>query len=287
VHAKTEHGHTALHLAVESGVLSSVALCLTSGADVNAATNFEKNTPLHMAVQDGKKAIALYLMDMGADVNARNAVGRSPLHLSAASGRVDLAHALVLKGADGDMFDAHGWSVRQIAEYNGFRDLEEYLVRMKLTVSQSVLKELPPAEWQSSIWDEVVGQYADKRDRLQNQQERAEAGANRRKLLAPPVPDSDSSISISSAKASMASTLNGMLMSRKHTAPLRLESNTASNTPQTAAERKQRAASNILKHVPSSVPRHSTADSVAMTVARSPKTVPDNFSVISEMTFNN
>lgn len=211
----TEHGHTPLHLAVESGVLSSVALCVQSGAKVDAATHFEKHTALHMAVQAGKRAITLYLIDVGAHVNCRNAVGRTPLHMSAALGRTDIANALLLNGADGDAMDDHGWTARQIAEFNGHRDFEEFMVRSKLTVSQSVIKELPPAEWHSSIWSEVVDQFGKKKEQMRVEQERERAAEARSRRQAPTVVDEFRS------EDSCTATLKKMLMSPKKSITMR------------------------------------------------------------------
>lgn len=280
VTATTEHGHTPLHLAVESGVLSSVALCVQSGANINAATFFERHTPLHMAVQDGKKAIAFYLIDVGADVNCKNAVGRTPLHLSAVLGRNDLAHALITHGADVDVMDTHGWTARQIAEYNGHRDFEEYMVRTKLTVCQSVIKELPPADWHSSIWSQVVVQYDNKKQELIKQRALEAKVEDEQKKKMPAVNDLDS---VSSGSDSMTATLKEMLMAPQKNITLKLIS-TSSRPP--SIIHKPIAAANVLNGA-SCLTSSSTRQRVPVTnVCFAPSVDSETASVLSGLTFN-
>lgn len=158
------HGMTPLHLAVQSGQVHSVSLCLTNGADINQPTSCELSTPLHMAVGAGMKSMTMFLVDAGAKVNVANAIGRTPFHLAAAIGRTDLGAYLLRHGADHRAFDYHGWNARQIAEFNGHREFEELVVRCDLTVHQSVIKELPPGSWQSSVWTDVTNTFQKKRE---------------------------------------------------------------------------------------------------------------------------
>jgi hypothetical protein len=188
-------GMTPLHLAVQSGQVHSVSLCLTSGADINQPTSFELNTPLHMAVGAGMKNMTMFLVDAGAKVNVANAIGRTPFHLAAALGRTDLGAYLLRHGADHRAFDYHGWNARQIAEYNGYREFEELVVRCDLTVHQSVIKELPPGDWQSSVWTDVTSTYQRKREEYLKR-EAAYSKENERHAVpsAPSAPSSPKSI---------------------------------------------------------------------------------------------
>ena len=59
-------GTTALHVAVDDGLVEDVALLLAKGADPNACSE-QEGTPLHQAVWKGNEATVKLLLENGAD----------------------------------------------------------------------------------------------------------------------------------------------------------------------------------------------------------------------------
>ena len=156
VNGLTENGQTALHLAVYAGSIESVEALLNSGAQIDAATSFEKNQPIHIATERGWKKIMILLIERGANPNALNRIERTALHLAAEVGRVDMASILIRAGAKQDLLDIHGWNARQVAELNSHREVEELLVRSTMKEKQVILKEMPHAPWHSDLWTSLI-----------------------------------------------------------------------------------------------------------------------------------
>jgi ankyrin repeat protein len=154
--ALTERGHTPLHLAVYSGSVDCVRELLRRGAFVNVNTFEERTTPLHMACEKGFAKIAQLLLQAQANVHAENVLGRTPLHGAALAGRVDIALLLLRAGARLHAVDYHGWEACQIAELMHHSELHELLIREGMVEKQAVLKDLPPAKWDSVLWQSVV-----------------------------------------------------------------------------------------------------------------------------------
>lgn len=160
-------GQTAIHMAVFSGSDEIVQALIRAGANVNAATWHEKITPLHMACEKGYGRMTQMLLQAGANVHATNLLERTPLHFAAISGRADIALLLTNAGAKIHALDAHGWEACQIAELYQHRDFQEFLIRHGMTEKQAVIKDLPPAQWHSDIWFEVVKMQSTRRSDYQ------------------------------------------------------------------------------------------------------------------------
>ena len=156
IEATTDKGQTALHLAVFAGSVETVRALLVKGANPNAVTKFELNTPLHLACEGSWKEIMDLLIDARANVNASNLLQRRPLHYAAAAGRADMGAHLLKAGAMPGATDVHGWNARQMAELHGHRSFQELIIRVTSIEKQVVIKELPPAPWHGTLWDEVV-----------------------------------------------------------------------------------------------------------------------------------
>jgi hypothetical protein len=154
--AANDKGQTALHLATLVGSVTIVRELLRKGADVMCVTKYEKNTPLHMACEGGFRTIADLLVRKGADVTVKNSMERTPFHLAALSGRADIGSILLRAGTDARAQDIHGWNARQLAELRGHRDFQELVVRATMKEKQSVIKELPKAEWHCPLWTDVT-----------------------------------------------------------------------------------------------------------------------------------
>lgn len=159
VEALTNKSQTPLHLAVYSGNTDCVKELIKYNANVNAVTAHEKCTPLHIACQKGYAEIAHILIESGATIDALNILKRTPLHLAAESGRVEIGKLMLSCGADRHALDIHGWSVRQIAELFNHRDFQELMIREGMTEKQVIIKELPTAEWHSSLWFDVTNMH--------------------------------------------------------------------------------------------------------------------------------
>lgn len=77
ISAKTEHGHTALHLVVYGKHLAVTKALIKAGADIEAVINFFKEegvsgTPLHVAASKGFCIGMMVLINAGAKINSYN-----------------------------------------------------------------------------------------------------------------------------------------------------------------------------------------------------------------------
>jgi ankyrin repeat protein len=158
VNAVTEHGHNPLYLAVLANAEDCAVILVDHGARPDLPTLTEKLTPLHIACRGGNLNVVRYLVDRSPHECLRlvDNMGRSMLHHAAVGGHALIGTYLISRGANPLETDVHGWSARQTAEYYEHRKFEEAMVRAGLTVTQSVIKDLPPAEWQGPLWSDFL-----------------------------------------------------------------------------------------------------------------------------------
>jgi uncharacterized protein len=102
VHAVSEDGFTALHLAVFGEQQAAVRLLIDDGADVDAiaASAIARVAPLGTAAFVRSEALARVLLDAGADPNGGEEGGFTALHSAAQSGDAPLVRLLLERGAD-------------------------------------------------------------------------------------------------------------------------------------------------------------------------------------------
>jgi len=109
VEASNSTQETALHIAVEEGHHTSVALLLASSANIHAK-DYRGMAPLHRAAMEGHEAVARLLLKGGAAINEKDTEeGVTPLHCAAGSGHAGMAHLLLDNGADIEAKTAAGW----------------------------------------------------------------------------------------------------------------------------------------------------------------------------------
>jgi ankyrin repeat protein len=107
IHAYSDDGWTALHLAAFFGNNACVKELLRRGAEIDAhARNGTDVTPLHSACAGNHTDVALTLIITGADVNAVQHGGYHPLDSALQNGNEEIAEALRAAGARSRTIDA-------------------------------------------------------------------------------------------------------------------------------------------------------------------------------------
>lgn len=128
VHAYSDDGWTALHLAAFFGKLAAVRLLLEAGADMETrAHNRQDNMPLHAATAAGRRDVAEALLRRGADLDARNVEGMTPLHMAAHVGDIEMASLFCQFGARLVARDLRGRTPLALAIEQGQEDAAAWL----------------------------------------------------------------------------------------------------------------------------------------------------------------
>ena len=148
VHAATDHGYTALHLAAVSPCMPCLQVLLHAGARVQSASR-NGSTPLHHSQQHNRAA----LLAAGADIAARDKLGRVPLHT------VDMPSEDLL-GTRSDIgvnvVDAQGFTALHWAAFEGRHLAVEWLLahgastQLRSTAAYRHSDGILAAEWATS-----------------------------------------------------------------------------------------------------------------------------------------
>ncbi|XP_077019326.1 transient receptor potential cation channel subfamily A member 1 [Tamandua tetradactyla] len=102
---------TALHFAATQGAIDVVKLMISSytgGSDIVNAVDGNQETLLHRTSLFDHHELADYLISVGADINSIDSEGRSPLLLATASASWNIVNLLLSKGAQVDIKDHLG-----------------------------------------------------------------------------------------------------------------------------------------------------------------------------------
>ncbi|KAH7145594.1 ankyrin repeat-containing domain protein [Dactylonectria estremocensis] len=100
-------GMTALSLAAQEGLSSTVDLLLKRGADPRA-TDVSTRSPLHYAAESGVPRTVELLLNNGADVRTTDISNRTALHEAAKKGTPTTVELLLNRGADAQATDVDG-----------------------------------------------------------------------------------------------------------------------------------------------------------------------------------
>jgi ankyrin repeat protein len=128
LHAFSDDGWTALHLACFFGQQACVTWLLARGADLETTSqNMLKNRPLHAAAGGRHTLVCAELLRQGAHADAQQQGGYTALHSAAQHGNEALVDVLLSAGASPRLADGQGKDAVQHAEEKGHRALAERL----------------------------------------------------------------------------------------------------------------------------------------------------------------
>ncbi|EME80393.1 uncharacterized protein MYCFIDRAFT_183545 [Pseudocercospora fijiensis CIRAD86] len=113
-----QDGKTALHIAAESGRLSTVQLLLRLNSNVLAQDSMGR-TSLHLAVGNQQQSVVEELVKRPACLDVREKDGRTALHIAVTQGHDGIVGSLLGAGAMLEVKDARGQTPLHIAAANG------------------------------------------------------------------------------------------------------------------------------------------------------------------------
>ncbi|XP_036293033.2 transient receptor potential cation channel subfamily A member 1 [Pipistrellus kuhlii] len=127
---------TALHFAATQGATEIVKLMISSYSgsnDIVNAVDGNHETPLHRASLFDHYELAEYLISVGADINSTDSEGRSPLLLATASASWNIVNLLLSKGAQVDIKDHLGRNFLHLTVQQpyGLRNVQPEFMQMQ------------------------------------------------------------------------------------------------------------------------------------------------------------
>ncbi|XP_046882040.1 dynein axonemal heavy chain 12-like [Hypomesus transpacificus] len=130
---RTPRGKSALHLAVEQGLLENAAFLLQKGCSLDCQDD-EEDSPLVIAIRNNREDLAKLLLCSGCHVNQEGNHCRTPLHEAARLGLLSLVKLLLKAGAEPDARSAYGLSPLALAAQNGHLDVVQALIHKGVNV---------------------------------------------------------------------------------------------------------------------------------------------------------
>jgi ankyrin repeat protein len=120
---------TPLHVAVSTGSAELARLLISSGADIEAASELLAMRPLHLAASSTDIVTVGLLIAAGADLNSLTGEGETALHIAVRLGQREVVDLLLESGADFDVQEpSEGMTPLHIAAFQGNLPLVETLV---------------------------------------------------------------------------------------------------------------------------------------------------------------
>lgn len=86
---------TALHSAAEQHQIETTADLVSSGASINAISQYSGYTPLHAAIAHANSDIVQHLLDNGADPSITTRLGLNIIHLAVSSGNIKMVERCI------------------------------------------------------------------------------------------------------------------------------------------------------------------------------------------------
>ncbi|XP_033976867.1 ankyrin repeat and SOCS box protein 2-like [Trematomus bernacchii] len=118
INKRTEHGETALMVAVSKDQLPCVQVLLEKGSDTNTS-NYDKETPLYKACERSSAAIVAALLNHGAAVNTPCIWSFTALHEAATQNNAEICEMLLNAGAKHTLVNVYGLSPLFTASQSG------------------------------------------------------------------------------------------------------------------------------------------------------------------------
>ena len=143
---------TLLHQAVKNGHLKIVQNLIEHGANVEAKTNYSKETPLHYVVKYSSEEMIKELLKNKVEINVLDKDHCTPLWLAASNGKKEIVKVLIDTGADVDIQDNLKRKPLAIAIKNGHNDIAK-MITDKL---QEQNENLEPLSRRIKISDDCV-----------------------------------------------------------------------------------------------------------------------------------
>ena len=141
--AQDPHYESGLHLAVNFGLDSIVALLLDRGVDVNSEDTY-RNTPLHIAALRGHLSIAKCLLQRGVRVDKPNSESQTALHLAAFTFHRELIELLLEHKANPNALSKYLWTPLHKAADIGDDETVKLLLKYGASVLAKTSKGLIP-----------------------------------------------------------------------------------------------------------------------------------------------
>ncbi|XP_043192938.1 transient receptor potential cation channel subfamily A member 1 homolog isoform X2 [Amphibalanus amphitrite] len=144
---RDQRQNSALHLAVESGSLSTVELLVETGAaDVNVV-NDTGDSPLHGAVVGGQLDIVKMLVRHHAAINMQNFQHQTPLHRAAMYNHIDIIEYLLSRRANIERLDTDNFTPLLLAASAGHARAVETLLRHGADISATDKYDMTAISW--------------------------------------------------------------------------------------------------------------------------------------------